>query len=132
MPHAPMRRRSHVIAFGCVVVTLGCAETATRRRPVGALEAQHRMSVRTRAAGPAPAATVLYRATSVSHGSSCRMFPSDSRAFDVRARTCGAPWAAVAGVARLFTEVGASAETHAPVLADGRLRWLDFPDPCGP
>jgi len=67
--------------------------------------------------------------------SRCRMFPSDSELYDLRAAGCGAAPAAVMGISRLLLEVAASSRVLPSLIVDRRVRWLDLPpggDPCAP
>ena len=59
--------------------------------------------------------------------SRCKMFPSDSQVFDLRAPACGSLGAAVLGMARLFLEEEASPKILPVTFADGRIRWWDLP-----
>jgi hypothetical protein len=106
-----------------------CASRTAAVSPVSPLEARYRLEL----VGAAPAASVstsIYRQF-LGHSlfSACRMVPSDSHMFDARARRCGALQAAVRGIARLFLERAATPDYLRPVRLDGRLRWLDLPDP---
>lgn len=67
--------------------------------------------------------------------SRCRMIPNDSEYFDWLARSCGVGWALVRGIARVFLELGATAELLPTTVTGNRLRYLDLPPahpPCGP
>lgn len=111
-----------------------CGSVAAHARPVGALEARARID-RAREEHRAPeTSTRAYRALADrTLGTRCRMLPSDSEVYDVRARRCGAITAAARGVSRLLLEVAASDELLSPVIVGGRLRWLDLPDDaCAP
>lgn len=119
--------RTPFVGTAVLLVMAACASTPARRPLQGSLEAAYRIDARTRAT-PSQAAVRVYRSAGAGHGSRCRMAPSDSRAFELRAARCGAAWAAIVGVARLFTEVAADTTTHAPVVWQGRLRWFDVPD----
>jgi hypothetical protein len=80
------------------------------------------------------AATWSYRTlVSPALGSRCDMFPSDSAAFDRRARRCGVVRSVVGGVARVLLEAGATPALLDTVVSEGRLRFFDLPpahDPC--
>ncbi len=54
------------------------------------------------------------------------MVPTDSQAFDLYARDCGALPAAFVIASRLLLERAASPELLRPVRLGDRLRWLDF------
>jgi len=111
-----------------VVLLLGCAPASLQRRPVAPLEARFRAG---RARAPATAATSVYRdLLARSLYSRCRMWPTDSVAFDVHARRCGALSATVHAAARLLLEREARPEYLAPVALEGRIRWLDLPTSC--
>jgi hypothetical protein len=62
--------------------------------------------------------------------SRCKMVPTDSVAFAVRAERCGGIAAWYQGVARLLLEQASSARFAASIQLDGRLRWLDLPSAC--
>ena len=79
--------------------------------------------------------TALYHAIgsrSLAVTSRCKMTPTDSEAFAIRAERCGALSAWYWGVARLMLEQAGSPRFTAPIRQDGRLRWIDFPSyRCG-
>ena len=100
---------------------------------MGGLEARYRLAVRG-VASPA-AATRVYRSfLARSLFSRCRMLPSDSRLFDLRAADCGAAVATYLGAARLYLEVAADPRFLRPAVHDGRLAWFDLASPgsCAP
>jgi hypothetical protein len=120
-----LTRRARLVA--AVVLACGCGAPGGRTAaPMPALEARYRVAAR----GPSgdTATTRLYRSV-LSRGlySRCRMWPSDSRLFDLRAPDCGALWTSVLGAARLLLEVGASPRVLRPVVVDGQVRWFDLP-----
>ena len=85
----------------------------------------------------APSTTIqLYgwvgsRSSSV--GSRCKMIPTDSQMFAVRAQQCGGLAAWYWGVSRLLLEQASSSAFTAPMRLDDRWRWLDLPsDRCTP
>ena len=127
------------VAAAAVAVTLaaaGCgAAGPAPARSASALETRWRLARARRAAGPRIGATTwVYRhLLGKSLYARCRMVPTDSEAFDQRARRCGALAAAVLGAARLLLETAATPAVLHPVRLDGRLRWLDLVEdgPCG-
>jgi hypothetical protein len=116
-----------------LAVGLAACATAPRLQPSSRLDAEFLAGGLTGRA-PATTATSAYREVlGRGLGSRCQMFPSDSQAFDQRARRCGATLAAVMGVARLYLEVAGSPEHLPALLAGGRVRWVDLPGrTCGP
>ncbi len=94
---------------------------------MGGVEVRYRLAAR-RSSIPPAAATQVYRGfLARSMFSRCRMIPTDSQLFDVRARRCGALRAAVLGWARLLLETSASPRFVRPALLDGHLGWFDLP-----
>ena len=55
------------------------------------------------------------------------MFPTDSEYYVHQARSCGTWSALVHAVARIFLEVGASADVLPLTMDRGRLQYLDLP-----
>jgi len=119
-----------------VSASIGAAACASapppRTRAGGLLEARARIAREGHA--PPATSTRAYRGLAArAIGSRCRMFPSDSEAYDARARRCGPVPAAALGASRLLLEVAASPDYLAPVVVGGRVLWLDPPDPtCSP
>jgi hypothetical protein len=115
------------------LLAVSCAAPVPRTRSLGALEAN---AILRRHTQPSPeTSTRAYRALAASTlATHCRMFPTDSQLYDERAHTCGSASAAVLGIARLMLEVEARAQFLPPLIADGRVRWLDLPAgrACGP
>jgi hypothetical protein len=74
--------------------------------------------------------TQIYRwvgSRSLAVTSRCKMAPTDSENFAIRAEHCGGLAAWYWGVARLFLEQ-ANSSAFAPSLRQGgRLRWVDLP-----
>jgi hypothetical protein len=106
----------------------GCGGTigGAASKPMGALEARWRL--REYGGDRSVAATKIYRnVLSLSLGSKCKMVPSDSRLYDLRARRCGGLLAAYLGIARLLLEVEASPRVLRPTLYGGRVGWFDLP-----
>jgi len=125
-------RGTFVLALGIASCAAACVPFGEfSHAPAGNLEARARLRHRqpTLAPGPTPvAATMVYRGVlAPALGSRCRMFPTDSVAFDRRARDCGGLTAGILGIARLIEEVAATPSTFTPIMADGRLRYLDLP-----
>ena len=115
-----------------VLVLSACASGREVPRTRSALEARWRARA---GEGRRVVATAVYRdLLARSLFGRCKMVPTDSQIFDVRARRCGALAAAVMGVSRLFLEASATPRFLAPLTLDGRLRWWDVPgrDPCSP
>ena len=108
------------------VAVPACAASARRAELSNVTDARYVAAARSAKGGVV--ATRVYRELFArSLGSRCRMFPTDSQLFAMRARACGAGLATLFGFARLFLEVEASTALPAPFVADGRLRWLDLP-----
>jgi hypothetical protein len=83
---------------------------------------------RTPAARSTP--TDLYHAfgsRSLAVQSRCKMTPTDSEAFAIRAERCGGLAAWYWGVSRLLLEQASSPRYTAPIREDNRLRWIDLP-----
>jgi len=55
------------------------------------------------------------------------MLPSDSEAFNLRARACGPMRAVVLGIERLLLEEAGHPDFLQPMTLEGRVRWLDIP-----
>jgi hypothetical protein len=65
--------------------------------------------------------------------SRCKMAPTDSEMFTVRADRCGGVAAWYWGVSRVLLEQGASSAFAPHLRLDGRWRWVDLPsDRCAP
>jgi hypothetical protein len=126
-------RRAALPALAAAALFLGaCAQiTGTAQPPMGGLETRYRLVTRRAArVSPAPpaAATRVYRDfLARSMFSRCRMIPTDSQLFDLRARRCGSVPAAVLGWSRMLLEVEATPATVRPALLDGHLGWFDLP-----
>ena len=109
-----------------------CAPAISSAPPVSPLVARYRLM--SAAQGRPVVATRVYRdVLSSSLASRCRMVPTDSEAFDARARSCGALNAAVIGVSRLYLERAATPAYLRATTLEGRVRWLDLEssEPCG-
>ncbi len=127
-----------------VAVSLGCAGSgAATAPPMSPLEARYRLAVSgaeplddPRTAGRAArevVATGVYRQVLArSLFSRCKMIPSDSRAFDLRARSCGAPRNVTTATARLLLESAASSRFLRATVHAGRFGWVDLPASCAP
>jgi hypothetical protein len=72
----------------------------------------------------------IYRAAGDDAPSRCKMIPTDSQAFAVRAERCGGLKAWYWGVARLFLEQAHSSKFATAIRMDDRLRWIDLPGAC--
>lgn len=123
-------KRGGLAVAAWVACACGCGAAAgVTAAPMGAIEARYRLAARG-AVEPA-GATRVYRAV-LARGlfSRCRMWPNDSRLYDLRAEDCGGWWTAQLAVARLLLEVAASPEVLRPVVVDGEVRWFDLP-PAG-
>jgi hypothetical protein len=115
-----------------MAVALSCA-APRRTRNLGALEAQYLLHRREHER--AQTSTLAYRTILArSLSSQCRMFPSDSQLYDLRAADCGAAPAAVMGISRLLLEVSATPRFLPGLIVDRRVRWFDLPPAgaCGP
>ncbi|MDB4963945.1 MAG: hypothetical protein JWP01_3944 [Myxococcales bacterium] len=65
--------------------------------------------------------------------SRCKMVPTDSEMFTVRANRCGGVAAWYWGVSRVLLEQAASSAFVPHLRLDGRWRWVDLPgDRCSP
>lgn len=72
----------------------------------------------------------IYRVAGDNAPSRCKMVPTDSQAFAIRAERCGGVRAWYWGVSRLLLEEATSPRfTHA-IRLDDRVRWIDLPGPC--
>jgi hypothetical protein len=138
-----VRAASNVlVALSLAAVIASSCAGPRRTTGVGALEARYlfwRARQRTRDPGqqtkPPETSTRVYRnILSQSIFSQCRMFPSDSELYDLRAARCGAAPAAVMGISRVLLEVTASSQVLPALIVGGRVRWLDLPpgDVCAP
>ena len=72
----------------------------------------------------------IYRSAGDDAPSHCKMVPTDSQAFAIRAERCGGVRAWYWGVSRLFLEQGSSPRFAHAIRLDDRLRWIDVPGPC--
>jgi hypothetical protein len=139
-----VRSASNVLVALCLTAVAASSCAGPRRTTgVGALEARY-LFWRARQQGRVPGqptrrpetSTRVYRnVLAQSIFSQCRMFPSDSELYDLRAARCGATPAAVMGIARVLLEVTASSQALPALIVDGRVRWLDLPPgdhPCAP
>lgn len=114
--------------LACALLWLvGCAPPHSRA-PTNVIDLRYRMH-------PVSNSTIdLYRWTgsrSSSVKSRCKMVPTDSEAFAVRAERCGGLRAWFWGVSRVLVEQANSPRFTSPLRADGRLRWVDLPsDKC--
>jgi hypothetical protein len=124
-------RRDSVARVGsrwlALVALAGCLPPLTR-------DADNAIDLRARMAQPATStATELYRwagQRSLAIDSRCRMAPTDSEAFALRAERCGGLAAWYWGVSRLLLEQASSPQFARPIRLDGRLRWIDIPGGC--
>jgi len=123
------RRRSRPVAAGIPILLLVALHLAcmgpARYRPPQSLELHYR-DWGTRQ--PAVATTQIYRSLiAPTLGSKCRMWPNDSRYFDLVAPGCGPVRATVRAMARLLIERAASPRFLWPVTYRGQLVWFDVP-----
>jgi len=72
----------------------------------------------------------IYRTAGDDAPSRCKMVPTDSQAFAIRAERCGGVRAWYWGVARLFLEEAKSSKFAHSIRLDDRIRWIDLPGPC--
>jgi hypothetical protein len=94
-------------------------------------DADNVIDLRYRMNRPAQSTVVnLYRAAGDDAPSRCKMVPTDSQAFAVRADTCGGLRAWFWGVSRLFLEQANSSHFAHSIELDDRRRWMDLPGPC--
>lgn len=93
---------------------------------MSSLEARYRLALR--GASPPVVATSVYRGLlAQSLFSRCRMVPSDSRLYDLRARRCGTVTTVMTSAARLFLETSASPRFLRATVVDGRVGWFHLP-----
>jgi hypothetical protein len=98
--------------------------------PLSPLEARYRLALR--GAAPPVVATSIYRGLlAQSLFSRCRMIPTDSRFYDLRARRCGSLVTAVTSAARLFLETSASPRYLRATVIEGRVGWVHLPPVSG-
>ena len=72
----------------------------------------------------------IYRGAGDDAPSRCKMVPTDSQAFAIRAERCGGMRAWYWGVSRLLLEQANSSRFAHAIRLDDRLRWIDVPGPC--
>ena len=72
----------------------------------------------------------IYRVAGDNAPSRCKMVPTDSQAFAIRAERCGGVRAWYWGVSRLLLEQANSGRFASQIRLDDRLRWIDLPGPC--
>jgi hypothetical protein len=72
----------------------------------------------------------IYRVAGDDAPSRCKMVPTDSQAFAMRAERCGGVKAWYWGVARLLLEQANSSKFTTAIRLDDRRRWIDLPGPC--
>jgi hypothetical protein len=95
-------------------------------------DADNAIDLRYRMARPAHSTIVdIYRVAGDDAPSRCKMVPTDSQAFALRAESCGGLRAWIWGVSRLFLEQASSSKFTNQIRLDDRLRWIDLPGPCG-
>jgi hypothetical protein len=95
-------------------------------------DADNAIDLRYRMARPAHSTIVdIYRVAGDDAPSRCKMVPTDSQAFALRAESCGGLRAWIWGVSRLFLEQAGSPKFTTQIRLDDRLRWIDLPGPCG-
>lgn len=94
------------------------------RDPDNAIDLRYRMR-------PAHSTVVdIYRVAGDDAPSRCKMVPTDSQAFAIRAERCGGVRAWYWGVARLLLEQANSSRFATSIRLDDRTRWMDLPGPC--
>jgi hypothetical protein len=109
-----------------LVLAGACSPPGIRTRPASVLEARYRLRHLSRAR--VNTATWVYRnVVGRSLFSRCRMYPSDSEAFNLRAKACGPLRAVLLGTSRLLLEEAGHPTFMHPMTAEGRVRWLDIP-----
>jgi hypothetical protein len=117
------------VGRGLALVAVCACSPAWTRDPDNAIDARARLG-----ATPPTTATVIYAwagSRSLAVRSRCRMLPTDSEAFAVRATSCGGLSAWYWGVSRLLLEEAATPAFLHPLPLDGRMRWIDLPGRCG-
>ena len=133
-PGKKRRRRNHIAGHGWTLSILACVFFSCAKRPalafekpMSGLEARYRMS-KLGLSGTREVATKAYRnVVSKVLYSQCEMLPSDSQAYELRARRCGAFVSAYAGITRLLLEQAAEPKFVRPAIVHNRFRWVDFP-----
>lgn len=114
-----------------IVVLAGCLP-----RPSPTVTNVVDLQYRSRASSDVHSAIRLYRwfgSKSGSVKSRCKMLPTDSEMFAVRASRCHAVSAWYWGISRVLLEESSSSKFMHSLRVDGKRRWVDLPGPpCGP
>jgi hypothetical protein len=109
-----------------LALCVACGQHGIGTAPTSVLEARYRL--RHVSQSQPNTATWIYRnVVGRSLFSRCRMFPSDSEAFNLRAKACGPLRAVILGTSRLLLEEAGHPDFMHPMTIDGRVRWLDIP-----
>lgn len=101
--------------------------------PPIARPADNAIDLRYRVPAAHSTATDVYQAIgarSLALQSRCKMVPTDSEMFAARAHDCGGIRAWYWGLSRVLLERASSPRFMTPIFLDGRLRWMDLPEPC--
>lgn len=110
-----------------LVATLGACLPPLARPADNAIDLRYRVQ-------PAHStATDLYQlfgSRSLAVTSRCKMAPTDSESFAIRAERCGGLAAWYWGVSRLFLEQAGSSRFTPLIRLDGRQRFIDLPGAC--
>lgn len=93
-------------------------------------DADNAIDLRYRMTPAASTVVAIYRVAGDDAPSRCKMVPTDSQAFAIRAQRCGGVKAWYWGVARLFLEQANSSRFATAIRLDDRLRWIDLPGAC--
>ena len=115
-----------------VAIALGLAACVPPiARPAdNAVDVAYRLAA---ARGATTTATSIYGwvgERSLATPSRCKMVPTDSQAFAIRAERCGSVATWYWSVARLLLEQAGSERFTPALRLDGRRRWIDLPGPC--
>jgi hypothetical protein len=98
--------------------------------PPGAGDADNAVDLRYRMRPAHSTVVDIYRVAGDNAPSRCKMVPTDSQAFAIRAERCGGTRAWYWGVSRLLLEQANSSKFATAIRLDDRLRWIDEPGEC--
>jgi hypothetical protein len=115
-------------ALALLLLLAGCMP-AIARPADNAIDLRYRL----RGNPDSSTATDMYRSIgskSLAVKSRCKMVPTDSEMFATRAQSCGGVRTWYWGVSRVILERAGSPKFMFPMQLDGRLRWMDLPEPC--
>jgi hypothetical protein len=102
--------------------------------PPIARPADNAIDLRYRVPAAHSTATDVYQAIgarSLAVQSRCKMVPTDSEMFAARTTSdCGGIRTWYWGMSRVLLERASSPRFMTPIFLEGRLRWMDLPEPC--